>query len=35
MELSSKAKENGERWALQQAMRAAEKVALNPRSRSR
>ena len=35
MEVSTKAKENGQDYALGQAMRAAEKVAVNPRSRSR
>jgi hypothetical protein len=35
MEVSPKAKENGRDYAIGQAMRAAEKVALNPRSRSR
>ena len=35
MEVSTKAKENGREYALGQAMRAAEKVAVNPRSRSR
>jgi predicted protein tyrosine phosphatase len=35
MELSSQAKENGYDYALGQAERAAEKVALNPYSRSR
>jgi hypothetical protein len=35
MELSSKAQENGYDYALGQAERAAEKVALNPYSRSR
>lgn len=35
MEISSKARENGEDYALGQAMRAAEKVALNPRGRVR
>jgi len=35
MEVSTKAKENGHDYAIGQAMRAAEKVALNPRSRSR
>jgi hypothetical protein len=35
MEVSTKARENGEDYAIDQAMRAAEKVALNPRSRSR
>ena len=35
MELSTKARENGQDYAIGQAMRAAEKVALNPRSRSR
>lgn len=33
MEVSTKAKENGEHYALGQAQRAAEKVALNPRRR--
>jgi RepB DNA-primase from phage plasmid len=35
MEVSAKARENGEDYAIGQAMRAAEKVAANPRSRSR
>lgn len=35
MEVSSKAKENGRTYALEQAMNAAAKVALNPHSRSR
>lgn len=35
MELSTKAKENGHDYAIGQAMRAAEKVALNPRSQNR
>ncbi|HEV8039082.1 MAG TPA: hypothetical protein VGP62_09480 [Bryobacteraceae bacterium] len=35
MEVSSKAKENGQDYAIGQAMRAAEKVAAIPRSRSR
>ena len=35
MEVSSKAQENGEAYALSQAMSAAAKVAANPRSRSR
>ena len=35
MEVSTKAQENGEAYALDQAQRAAEKVAANPRSRSR
>jgi hypothetical protein len=35
MELSEKARQNGNDYALGQAMRAAEKVAANPRSRSR
>jgi hypothetical protein len=35
MEVSTKAKQNGHDYALGQAMRAAEKVAVNPRSRSR
>ena len=35
MEVSSKAKENGQDYAIGQALRAAEKVAINPRSRSR
>jgi phosphoribosylaminoimidazole-succinocarboxamide synthase len=35
MEVSTKAKENGQHYAIGQAMRAAEKVAANPRSRSR
>lgn len=35
MEVSSKAKENGQDYATGQAMRAAEKVALNPYNRSR
>jgi hypothetical protein len=33
MEVSSKAKENGQDYAIGQATRAAEKVAANPRSR--
>jgi len=35
MEVSSKAQENGEGYALDQAMNAARKVAGNPRSTSR
>jgi len=35
MEVSSKAQENGEAYALSQAMSAAAKVAANPRSRNR
>jgi hypothetical protein len=35
MEVSGKARENGEAYALDQAMNAAEKVAVNPRSRTR
>ncbi len=35
MEVSSKARENGEGYAFDQAMSAAEKVAANPRSRLR
>jgi hypothetical protein len=35
MEVSAKAKENGRDYAIGQATRAAEKVAANPRSRSR
>lgn len=35
MEVSGKAQENGEAYALRQAMNAAERVAANPRSRSR
>jgi hypothetical protein len=35
LEISSKAKENGHDYALGQALRAADKVAANPRSRSR
>jgi hypothetical protein len=35
MQVSPKAQENGYDYALGQAMRAAEKVASNPRSRSR
>lgn len=35
MEVSSKAKENGYDYAISQAMRAAEKVAVNPRSHGR
>jgi hypothetical protein len=35
MEVSTKARENGQDYAIGQAMRAAEKVAENPRSRSR
>lgn len=35
MEVSQKAKQNGHDYALGQAMRAAEKVAANPRSRGR
>jgi len=35
MEVSGKARENGEAYALDQAMNAAAKVALNPRSRTR
>jgi hypothetical protein len=35
MEVSTKAQENGEAYALDQAMNAAEKVAANPRSRNR
>lgn len=35
LEVSSKARENGEAYALDQAMSAAAKVAVNPRSPSR
>jgi len=35
MEVSGKARENGEAYALDQAMNAAAKVAANPRSRAR
>lgn len=35
MQVSSKAQENREAYALRQAMIAAERVAANPRSRSR
>ena len=35
LEVSSKARENGETYALDQAMSAAAKVALNPRSPAR
>jgi len=35
MEVSGKARENGEAYALDQAMNAAAKVAVNPRSRTR
>jgi hypothetical protein len=35
MEISTKAKENGQDYAIGQATRAAERVAANPRSRSR
>jgi hypothetical protein len=35
LEVSSKARENGEAYALDQAMSAAAKVAVNPRSPTR
>jgi hypothetical protein len=35
MEVSTKTKENGQDYAIRQAVSAAEKVAANPRSRSR
>lgn len=35
LEVSSKARENGEAYALDQAMNAAAKVAVNPRSPTR